>query len=698
MIRAKVPCLRPTAASGFAETTKLKTAHLMNPAPSASRSTIFALILACLAAAGQTARAQEGLDLLEQQAFQAAAERVAPSVVRIETVGGLQRLGRVLLGTGPTTGLVVEADGYIVSSAPAFLNRPDSILVQLPDGTRKPAELIATDHSRMLVLLKIEVDEPLPVPEMVPQAEIRVGQWAVGVGRIFPGNRPNVSVGIVSATNRVWGKAIQTDAAVSPNNYGGPLVDVRGRVLGVLVPLSPHHADQIAGVQWYDSGIGFAVPADHVQKILLKLKQGEDLHPGVIGISLRAANLSVAEPVIAALHPNSPARKAGLKAGDRILEIDGRKLVRASQLKEELSRRYAGDTIRLVALRDEQRIERELELVAELEPYQRPFLGVLPLRTAPKSEDRAAEVIVRYVYLDGPAAAAGIEPGDALVKLDGALIEGAGDLRARISDRQPEEEVELAVRRGQETLRLKLRLGRQPEQLPPDTLPPAAPPGQAEGEAPAAPAGNERAQAGSIELKIPEFENDAWAYVPEDDNPAVPRGLVVWLEAPGKFDWQETLSRWKPHCDQAGLILLAPEPADPKGWHVREAALVHKLIDQLKSTYTIDPSRVVIHGHRAGGRLAYLVAFSNRGAARAVAAVEAPLSARPPENDPLYPLAFYLAWAKKTRDADRIDAGVTRLRQMKYPVTVKDFGDEPRYLNPDELSELVRWIDMLDRI
>jgi poly(3-hydroxybutyrate) depolymerase len=233
-----------------------------------------------------------------------------------------------------------------------------------------------------------------------------------------------------------------------------------------------------------------------------------------------------------------------------------------------------------------------------------------------------------------------------------------------------------------------------PEQLPPDTLPP----GQAEDEAPAAPAGNERAQAGSIELKIPEFENDAWAYVPEHYRPAERCGLVVWLQAPGKFDWQETLSRWKPHCDAAGLILLAPEPADPKGWRVREATLVRKLIDELESTYTVDPSRVVIHGHRAGGKLAYLVAFSNRDVVQAVAAVEAPLSVRPPENDPLYPVALYLAWAKKTRDADRIQAGVTRLRQMEYPVTVKDCGDEPRYLNPDELSELVRWIDMLDRI
>ena len=100
--------------------------------------------------------------------FRAAVDRVAPSVVRIETVGGLERVSKVLFGTGPTTGLVVDPDGYIVSSAFNFVNKPASILVRLPDGTRKPAKLVATDHNRMLVLLKIDADKPLPVPEIAP--------------------------------------------------------------------------------------------------------------------------------------------------------------------------------------------------------------------------------------------------------------------------------------------------------------------------------------------------------------------------------------------------------------------------------------------------------------------------------------------------------------------------------------------------
>ena len=103
---------------------------------------------------------------------------------------------------------------------------------------------------------------------------MRVGQWAIAVGRTFESDRPNMAVGILSAVERIWGKAIQTDAAVSPNNYGGPLVDIRGRVMGVLVPLSPEAAGEVAGMEWYDSGIGFAIPMEHIQPGLAAAEKG----------------------------------------------------------------------------------------------------------------------------------------------------------------------------------------------------------------------------------------------------------------------------------------------------------------------------------------------------------------------------------------------------------------------------------------
>ena len=238
------------------------------------------------------ARADQESAAIEQRAIPGGrGERIAPSIVKIETVGGLERIGNMLVNTGPTTGLIVSPDGFIISSAFNFISRPSSILVGLPDGTRTPARLVATDRQRMLVLLKIDVDEKLPVPEAVPESEIRVGQWAIALGRTFDAAQPNLSVGIVSGLNRIWGTAMQTDAKISPNNYGGPLVDIRGRVLGVLAPLSPDKHEEFAGVEWYDSGIGFAVPLAHINTVLPQLSAGHDLKPGILGVSLDSRDI-----------------------------------------------------------------------------------------------------------------------------------------------------------------------------------------------------------------------------------------------------------------------------------------------------------------------------------------------------------------------------------------------------------------------
>lgn len=657
---------------------------------------VLAAMLVCCLAAPYSAAAGDDVDLeiAEQRAFRAAVDRVAPSVVRIETVGGLGRVGRVLFGDGPTTGLIVDKDGYIISSAFNFINLPSRIIVRLPDDTLKPAELVATDHNRMLVLLKIEADGPLPVPEIVPVSEIRVGQWAIAVGRTFEGNRPNVSVGILSAKGRIWGKAVQTDAITSPNNYGGPLVDVAGRVLGVIVPLSPSSATQVAGFQWYDSGIGFAIDAQHVMEILPLLRKGEDLHPGLIGVNLKGSNPSIGEPEITACRPNSPAAKAGLKVGDRIVEIEGRQIFRAAGVKQELSRRYAGMKVRMVVLRNDKRIETQVELAAKLEPYQHPMLGVLPMRDPGGTAGVTAGVTVRWVYPQGPAAAAGIEPGDVIVSLAGEPIKDRRELLLKIAEFQPQQEVDLDVRRGNQTLKFKPTLGRLPEDLPPQELPAA----RADVEPAETQPPDQPPQVGTVSLKIPELKNESFAYVPQSYNRTVAHGVVVWLHAPGGFDWDKLLKDWKSHCDRCDLILLAPKAEDPRKWNLGEVTLVKKLLDEIGSTYTVDPARVVVHGHQSGGALAYMVGFGNRDLIRAVAAVDAPVSVRPPENDPLNRLAIYMAVGGKPDHAAAIKRMVPKLRQMKIPVTVKDLGELPRYLNPQELAELVRWIDMLDRI
>ncbi len=628
----------------------------------------------------------QDLEQLEQRTFRAAVERVAPSVVRIETVGGLQRVGGVVFGTGPTTGLVVDPQGYVVSSAFNFVNRPASILIRGADGQLKPAELVATDHARMLVLLKVAVDKPLPVPEFADPKSLRVGQWTIAVGRTFAGNEPNMTVGVLSATGRIWGKAIQTDAIVSPNNYGGPLVDLHGRVLGVIVPLSPQSDEEVAGVEWYDSGIGFAVEGAHLQSILPRLKKGEDLHPGKLGISFRNRNLHVADPIVGASTPNSPAYKAGLKTGDKILEVAGRAVARAAEVKEQLAQRYAGDVVHLVVMREDKRLEFDVELAAAIEPYRFPFLGVLPMRDDGESNG----VPVRFVYPGSPAAESGIEPGDVLQKIDGQPVRGRDALMEQLSKFQPEDKVALEVLHGDQTRSLSPALGELPTDIPPGPLPAASQARQ--------PDNAERPQVGVVGLKIPEFDNEAFAYVPEEYHPGVPHGLVLWLHAPGSFDREKHVASWKSLCQDHDLILLMPRASDPERWKPTELNLVRKLIDEVVADYTIDPSRIVAAGREGGGTLAAMVMLRNRDLVRGLATVDAPVAGRPPENDPLRRLAVYVARSKESSHATAIERGIKQMRERKIPVTLRELGEQPRPLDDKERAELARWIDTLDKI
>jgi serine protease Do len=649
-------------------------------------------ILLLLLLLSPTLRADD-LDALEQQAVSAAALRVAPSVVRIETVGGLESVEGVPFGTGPTSGWIVDPQGYIISSAFSFSNQPSSILVRLPDGTRKPAKLVAADHSRMIVLLKIAADGPLPVCEIAPAKEMRVGQTVIALGRTFEGDRPNICRGLLSALGRVWGKAVQFDASASPNNYGGPLVDIRGRVLGVIVPLSPDSAQEVAGVEWYDSGIGFAIPAEHIQSILPRLKKGEDLRPGIAGFTMKNPNIYAGEAVLGACRAKSPAAEAGLKPDDKIVEIDGRKITRAAEVKEEISQHYAGDKLKFTVERGgkteknekPEKLVRELTLVEKLENYRHPFLGILPLRDFGEKG-----VKVRYVYPESPAQKAGVAAGDVVQAFAGKPIADRDSLLAALDETEPGQSVEVEFRHGNASKKMKIVLDVLPESLPPAELPAAH--GKSKS------AAEKKTQTGTVKLKIAEFPNEAFAYVPESYDPAFSYGVLVWLHGPGGYKWEEVLAEWKPICDRHDLILVAPKSANPAMWMPGEFEFIAKLVGEIRSEYRVDPLRNAAFGQEMSGSIASLAALRNFDDFRAWAAVDAPLAAPPPEIDPAHRFAVYLATFKKSRQAKAVEASLEKIRAQSIPLTVKKLGDNPRPLKTEELEELARWVDMLDRM
>ncbi|MFO7902448.1 MAG: PDZ domain-containing protein [Pirellulaceae bacterium] len=635
---------------------------------------------------------QQDLTALEEEAVRAATERVAPCVVRVEALGGVEQYQGQLLGTGPTTGVIVSEDGYILSSAFGYVGKPSSIMVTLPSGKQTTARIVARDHTRMLVLLKVDAQETLPVPSIVPRDQLQVGQWSIAVGRTYSSSFPNMSVGILSAKDRIWGKAVQTDAKVSPSNYGGPLIDIRGNVMGILVPLSPNQRSELAGTQWYDSGIGFAVPLADIMPWLDTMKQGTDLKPGILGVSLKGSDMYSLPATIAACPAKSPAREAGLKVDDTIVEIDGRPIKRQAHLRHALGTRLAGETINVVVQRgkNKKRVEATVELVAELEPYVRPELGILPLRRVGNPSERPG-VGIRRLIPKGPAATAGLQRNDRIVGLNDLEIPDSQTLRDALVQFEPGTEVTVKFARDDTSNSVAVELASRTPFVP-DSLPPAHP------DPPAV--ADEQPSLGVVDVEIPEVSNDCVAYVPQTYNPAVPYGLVVWLHAPGKFDQDKLINAWKPLCEQNDLILLAPQSAAEDRWNATEVDFIRKTMDHVTRRYSIDPARVAVHGHRAGGAMAYHVAFENRDICRAIAPVGAPLPARlgVPRTDPVKPLAIYSCSSADSDLAQRIKAGEEKLREKAFPVVEVTMPGPERYLKSEELARLVRWLDTLDRI
>jgi serine protease Do len=292
---------------------------------------------------------------------------VLPSVVTIESFGGvssargrMQGLSRP--GDGPTTGLIVSEDGYVITSTFNFLRNPPIITVVTRDGQRHLARMLGRDETRKLCLLKIDSSQRLPAPKLAPQSQLRVGQWAIAVGVGYGDPEPAVSAGIISAHSRISGRAVQTDANISPANYGGPLLDIDGQVIGICVPLSPQSGDVSAGSEWYDSGIGFAIPLEGADDLLAALKEGKTILPAYLGVQVKAADAPARGAVVAQVLNDSPAERAGLKADDVLIAADGQAIRDPADLRVMIGRRIAGQRIKLLIERAAEQQEFEITL------------------------------------------------------------------------------------------------------------------------------------------------------------------------------------------------------------------------------------------------------------------------------------------------------------------------------------------------
>jgi putative serine protease PepD len=295
------------------------------------------------------------------------AQRVLPSVVSIQT--------RSLSGGGTGSGFFIDSDGYILTNNHVISSAAQSggsIRVKLNDGRTFSAKVIGRDASYDLAVLKIAASG-LKAMQFGDSDLVAVGDAVIAIGSPL-GLSGTVTTGIISAKNRPvtagdssnessFINALQTDAAINPGNSGGPLVDSTGAVIGINSAIASLGTTSQAG----SIGLGFAIPINQGRKIADQLiKYGVATYP-VVGISLDVNYMGVGAQISTSgtgILPGSPAQKAGLKAGDVIIEFDGKKINSPEELIVSVRSKNVGDRVTLVFMRDGAKKSVTLNLIA----------------------------------------------------------------------------------------------------------------------------------------------------------------------------------------------------------------------------------------------------------------------------------------------------------------------------------------------
>lgn len=609
----------------------------------------------------------DDFDSLRLAAIERATAKVASSVLRIETAGGLDRVGQAIKESGPTTAVVVGADGWLITSSFNLGHRPAGVLVVFPDGRRLPAKVVSQDKKRMLTLLKIDASG-LPVAVPIPRSEMAQGQTAISLGRSWSLQLPSITTGIISAVDRVDGNAVQTDAKVSPVNYGGPLLDLSGRVYGVIAPFSPEASDVESGVEWYDSGIGFAVVLEDILAELPKLKTG-DILPGRLGVVYDAKNPYAENPPVHRVAWRSPAEAAGLRKGVQIVSVNDNPVRYASDLKRLLGRFNAGDAVTLTWKTDGNRtvIEKSATLVDKMPVYQRPYLGLL----TESGQAGPAETRIRAVYKDSPTDKANLQVGDEITEIGGQKIASRQEMETAFDRFAPGETIPLKLRRGNATIDAKAVATAFPTTLPVDV--------------PNSPAG----VAKLIDDKTAKGRS-FWSIRPQAVE--CPTGVVLWFwskEAPQK---DAVVAAWKSACEKHNLILAGVDPERKGTWGPDDLEHAEAIVDRLRKERSIDPARVVIVAMGSGIPVANSFLNAHRDRVRGFI-VQGTLPGRFAASDPAEKLAFLARWnAADKSAAAAAETAFDERRKEGYPVVGHECDDP---LSATAVEEAARWIDWI---
>jgi len=386
---------------------------------------------------------------------------IKPAVVHIEVV---QKSGQFKYKS-LASGLIVDERGYILTND-HVVDKAQSITVTLASKIEYPAEIIGTDKQTDLAVIQIKTQESLFVAKLGNSDEVKVGEWVIAVGNPYGFDR-TVSFGIVSGKGRVFPNLpletqlindfIQTDAAIDPGSSGGPLVNLKGEVIGI---------NSIG----FGRGQGFTIPINTANEVKNKLLTTGTIDRGWIGVVIQPLSRDYAKyynqpnlegVLIGDVIPDSPAEKAGLLPGDIIVEYMGEKV---SAEKEEdlnkfqflISQSKVGEPALIKIVRYGIPVNIKVEVARQpkvkADEYETSFGFTVKEITDAIYRDYMLDdkegVLVSFVEVGGAASTAQLQEDDIIIKVEKLEIKNLDDFKKSLEQVKNEKQIMLTVKRG----------------------------------------------------------------------------------------------------------------------------------------------------------------------------------------------------------------------------------------------------------
>ncbi|MFZ3071884.1 MAG: DegQ family serine endoprotease [Thermodesulfobacteriota bacterium] len=370
------------------------------------------------------------------------------------------------------SGFIINKEGYILTNNHVIENAAE-ILVTLSgkDKLEYPAKVMGKDSQLDVALIKIEADGELPVAALGDSDKLDIGEWVVAIGNPF-GLGGTVTAGIVSQKGRVIGAGpydnfIQTDASINPGNSGGPLFNLKGEVVGINTAI-------IAGGQ----GIGFATPINMVKEVALQLKEKGAATRGWIGVTIQevtpdmASSFGLKRPMgalVSSVVELDPAAEGGIKAGDVIIEFNGKPIEEMNDLPRTVAATPPGKKVLAKVVRDGREIELYLTLKKKSDGDEGEIagkdsekgkdneveagLGIFAMDITPELAKKfdikdASGVFIHNVKDDSPASDIGLRRWDIIKEVNRAPVKNVGEFKKQMETAMKKKVVLLFVKRG----------------------------------------------------------------------------------------------------------------------------------------------------------------------------------------------------------------------------------------------------------